>query len=148
MSETVTLTIDGRQVTVPRGTNVIEAAKLLGIDVSAFWYHPGLSVMAVCRQCLVNVEGQPKLQPSCQAIATDGMVVHTADEWSRGARRQMLEFTLVNHPVDCPICDKAGECTLQELYFAHDNTASRLDVPKVRKPKVVDLRSEEHTSEL
>jgi NADH-quinone oxidoreductase subunit G len=138
-TQTVTLTIDGKQVTVPKGTNVIEAARALGIEVSAFCYHPGLSIVAVCRQCLVTVEGQPKLQPSCQAIASDGMVVHTADEWSRGARRQMLEFTLVNHPVDCPICDKAGECTLQELYFEHDNTASRLDVPKVRKPKVVDL---------
>ena len=106
---TVTLTIDGKEVTVPKGTNVIEAAKKLGIEVSAFCYHPGLSVVAVCRQCLVKVEGQPKLQPSCQATATDGMVVHTADDWSRGARRQMLEFTLVNHPVDCPICDKAGE---------------------------------------
>ena len=137
--QTVTLTIDGRQVTVPKGTNVIEAAKLVGIEVSAFCYHPGLSVVAVCRQCLVQVEGQPKLQPSCQAMATEGMVVHTADDWSRGARRQMLEFTLVNHPVDCPICDKAGECTLQQLYFEHDNTPSRLDVPKVRKPKVVDL---------
>ncbi|HLU65855.1 MAG TPA: molybdopterin-dependent oxidoreductase, partial [Kofleriaceae bacterium] len=76
---------------------------------------------------------------SCQAIATEGMVVHTADAHSRSARRQMLEFTLVNHPIDCPICDKAGECTLQQLYFEHDNAASRVDVPKVRKPKVVDL---------
>ncbi len=115
MSETVTLTIDGREVTVPKGTNVIEAAKLLGIDVSAFCYHPGLSIVAVCRQCLVKVEGQPKLQPSCQAIATDGMVVHTADDWSRGARRPMLEVTLVNHPVDLPKVDKAGACNQPEL---------------------------------
>ncbi|HTE56494.1 MAG TPA: 2Fe-2S iron-sulfur cluster-binding protein [Kofleriaceae bacterium] len=135
----VTLTIDGMPVTVPKGTNVIEAARALGIDISAFCYHPGLSVVAVCRQCLVTVEGQPKLQPSCQAMAADGMVVHTTDPTSRGARRQMLEFTLLNHPVDCPICDKAGECVLQSLYFEHDNAPSRLDVPKVHKPKVVDL---------
>jgi NADH-quinone oxidoreductase subunit G len=136
---TVTLTIDGKPVTVPKGTNVIEAARTLGIDISAFCYHPGLSVVAVCRQCLVSVEGQPKLQPSCQAIATDGMVVHTTDPHSRQARKQMLEFTLVNHPIDCPICDKAGECVLQSLYFDHDNAGSRVDTPKVRKPKVVDL---------
>jgi NADH-quinone oxidoreductase subunit G len=137
--DTVTLTIDGHQVTVPKGTNVIEAARALGTEVSAFCYHPGLSVVAVCRQCLVTIEGQPKLVPSCQAIATEGMVVHTSDKQSQAARRQMLEFTLVNHPIDCPICDKAGECTLQQLYFEHDNAASRVDVPKVRKPKVVDL---------
>jgi NADH-quinone oxidoreductase subunit G len=137
--KTVTLTIDGREVTVPEGTPVIEAAARIGTDISSFCYHPGLSVVAVCRQCLVGVEGSPKLVPSCQAVCTDGMVVTTTDERSSTARRQMLEFTLVNHPVDCPICDKAGECTLQELYFDHDNKASRLDVPKVRKPKVVDL---------
>jgi NADH-quinone oxidoreductase subunit G len=136
---TVTLTIDGTPVTVPKGTNVIEAARTLGIDISAFCYHPGLSVVAVCRQCLVSIEGQPKLQPSCQALAADGMVVHTTDATSANARKQMLEFTLVNHPVDCPICDKAGECVLQSLYFDHDNAPSRVDVPKVRKPKVVDL---------
>ncbi len=138
-SETVTLTIDGQEVTVPKGTNVIEAAQKLGEEISAFCYHPGLSVVAVCRQCLVTIEGSPKPVPSCQAIATDGMVVHTKDDKSTGARKQMLEFTLVNHPIDCPICDKAGECTLQKHYVDHDNAESRVDVPKVRKPKVVNL---------
>jgi NADH-quinone oxidoreductase subunit G len=138
-ADTVTLTVDGKQVTVPKGTNVIEAARAIGVDISAFCYHPGLSVVAVCRQCLVTIEGQPKLAPSCQAMATDGMVVHTEDPASRKARKQMLEFTLLNHPIDCPICDKAGECVLQSLYFDHDNAASRVDVVKVRKPKVVDL---------
>jgi NADH-quinone oxidoreductase subunit G len=138
-ANTVTLTIDGRQVTVPKGTNVLEAAKSLGADISAFCYHPGLSIAAVCRQCLVSIENVPKVQPSCQTIAADGMVVHTQDQRSTLARKQMLEFTLVNHPVDCPICDKAGECTLQKLYFEHDNAPSRVDVPKVHKPKAVDL---------
>ncbi|HUH03669.1 MAG TPA: 2Fe-2S iron-sulfur cluster-binding protein [Kofleriaceae bacterium] len=137
--DTVTLSIDGQQVTVPKGTNVLEAAKTLGTDISAFCYHPGLSIAACCRQCLVAIEKNPKLQPSCQTIAGDGMVVTTHDERSTVARKQMLEFTLVNHPIDCPICDKAGECTLQKLYFDHDNQASRVDVPKVRKRKVVDL---------
>ncbi|HET6614206.1 MAG TPA: 2Fe-2S iron-sulfur cluster-binding protein, partial [Kofleriaceae bacterium] len=137
--QTVTLNVDGQEVTVPKGTNVIEAARKVGIDISAFCYHPGLSIAACCRQCLVTIEGSPKLQPSCQARCTDGMVVHTDDKNAVAARRQMLELTLVNHPIDCPICDKAGECTLQKLYFDHDNINSRVDVPKVHKPKVVDL---------
>jgi NADH-quinone oxidoreductase subunit G len=137
--DTVTLSIDGKPVTVPKGTNVLEAARKLGLDISAFCYHPGLSIAACCRQCLVTVEKAPKLQPSCQTAATEGMVVKTTDPQSTLARKQMLEFTLLNHPVDCPICDKAGECTLQRLYFEHDNADSRVDVPKVHKPKVVDL---------
>jgi NADH-quinone oxidoreductase subunit G len=137
--ETVTITIDGQEIQVPKGTNVLEAAKTIGVDISAFCYHPGLSIAACCRQCLVSIEKWPKLQPSCQTAAAEGMVVHTRDPGSTLARKQMLEFTLLNHPVDCPICDKAGECTLQKLYFDHDNASSRVDVPKVRKPKVVDL---------
>ncbi|MCA9675332.1 MAG: (2Fe-2S)-binding protein [Kofleriaceae bacterium] len=136
---TVTLTVDGKSVTVPKGTNVLEAAKQVGVDISAFCYHPGLSIAACCRQCLVSIEKAPKLAPSCQTTAGDGMVVHTTDPQSTAARKQMLEFTLVNHPIDCPICDKAGECTLQKLYFENDNANSRVDVPKVHKPKVVDL---------
>lgn len=138
-TNTVTLTIDGQSVTVPKGTNVLEAARTLGIDISAFCYHPGLPIVAQCRQCLVAVEKSPKLQPSCQQVCGDGMVVHTTDAQSTLARKQQLEFTLVNHPIDCPICDKAGECTLQKLYFDHDNADSRVDVPKVEKNKVVDL---------
>ena len=136
---TVTLTIDGTSVTVPKGTNVLEAAKTTGVDISAFCYHPGLSIAACCRQCLVTVEKSPKLAPSCQTTCGEGMVVHTKDAASTEARRQMLEFTLVNHPIDCPICDKAGECTLQKLYVDNNNQASRVDVPKVHKPKVKDL---------
>jgi NADH-quinone oxidoreductase subunit G len=135
----VTLTVDGQAVSVPKGTNVLEAARTLGIDISAFCYHPGLSIAACCRQCLVSVEKNPKLQPSCQQTVGEGMVVHTTDPQSTLARKQMLEFTLVNHPIDCPICDKAGECTLQKLYFDHDNADSRVDTPKVEKEKVVDL---------
>src|SRR5690349_6875417 len=136
---TVTLTIDGQPVSVPKGTNVLEAAKLLGIEISAFCYHPGLPIVAQCRQCLVSVEKNPKLQPSCQQVVAEGMVVHTTDPQSTLARKQQLEFTLVNHPIDCPICDKAGECTLQKLYFDHDNANSRVDTDKVHKDKVVDL---------
>lgn len=135
----VTLVIDGHSIQVPKGTNVLEAAKLLGIDISAFCYHPGLPIVAQCRQCLVSIEKNPKLQPSCQQIVGEGMVVHTTDPQSTLARKQLLEFTLLNHPIDCPICDKAGECTLQKLYFEHDNADSRVDTPKVEKDKAVDL---------
>ena len=135
----VNLVIDGQAVTVPAGTNVLEAAKLVGTDIPAFCYHPGLKVVAQCRQCLVSIEKNPKLQPSCQQTAGDGMVVHTTDAQSTLARKQMLEFTLVNHPIDCPICDKAGECTLQKLYFENDNADSRIDTDKVHKAKAVDL---------
>lgn len=135
----VRITIDGHDLVVPKGTNVLEAAKEVDNDISAFCYHPGLSIAACCRQCLVSIDGVGKLQPSCQTAVRDGMKVETKDERSTTARRQMLEFTLLNHPIDCPICDKAGECTLQELYFDHDNKPSRVDVPKVRKGKVVDL---------
>ncbi len=135
----INLVIDGQAVTVPAGTNVLEAAKLVGTDISAFCYHPGLKVVAQCRQCLVTIEKNPKLQPSCQQTCGEGMVVHTKDAASTLARQQMLEFTLVNHPVDCPICDKAGECTLQKLYFENDNADSRIDTDKVHKAKAVDL---------
>jgi NADH-quinone oxidoreductase subunit G len=106
MSELVKLTIDGRDVSVPKGTNILEAAKTLGDEISHFCYHPGLSIAASCRQCLVEITGNPKLQPSCQMTVTEGMKVSTSNERVITARRQMLEFTLVNHPVDCPICDK------------------------------------------
>jgi len=136
---TVTMTVDGKSVTVAKGTNVLEAAKQIGVNISAFCYHPGLSIAACCRQCLVSVEKNPKLQPSCQTIAMDGMVVHTEDKQSVTARKQMLEFTLVNHPIDCPICDKAGECTLQKLYVEDNNANSRVDTPKVHKEKALDI---------
>ena len=135
----VALIIDGMALTVKKGTNVLEAARTLGLDISAFCYHPGLPIVAQCRQCLVSVEKNPKLQPSCQQLCGEGMVVHTTDPQSTLARKQQLEFTLLNHPIDCPICDKAGECTLQRMYFDHDNADSRVDVPKVHKAKVVDL---------
>ena len=133
------VTIDGKEIDVDKGTNVLEAARQLGIDISYFCYHPGLSSPAVCRQCLVDVKGAPKLAPACYTPVAEGMVVTTNSEKVLTARRQMLEFTLVNHPVDCPICDKAGECILQRLYFEWDAEGSRISVDKVRKPKKVDI---------
>ncbi|MFI5288434.1 MAG: 2Fe-2S iron-sulfur cluster-binding protein, partial [Polyangia bacterium] len=136
---TVTLKIDGQSVTVPKGTNVLEAARSLGVSISFFCYHPGLSSPAVCRQCLVEVKGQPKPVPSCYTPCADNMDVLTQSEKALTVRQQMLEFTLVNHPVDCPICDKAGECTLQKLYVEWDSAHARMDYEKVHKPKKVDL---------
>lgn len=136
---TVTLKIDGETVTVPKGTNVLEAARLVGSDISYFCYHPGLSSPAVCRQCLVEVKGMPKPVPSCYTPVAENMEVYTATEKVLDVRRQMLEFTLLNHPIDCPICDKAGECDLQRLYHQWDHKSARTDVGKVHKPKQVDL---------
>src|SRR6516164_627764 len=108
-SANVNLKIDGRPVSVPKGTNVLEACRTIGVDISYFCYHPGLSSPAVCRQCLVEVKGQPKLVPSCYTPVSENMDVLTESEKVVTARAQMLEFTLVNNPVDCPICDNAGE---------------------------------------
>lgn len=138
-AEFVTLKIDGREVQVKKGTNVLDACLQANVDVSYFCYHPGLSSPAVCRQCLVEVVGQPKLVPSCYTPVADRMEVVTSSSRVLLARQQMLEFTLVNHPVDCPICDKAGECDLQRLYADWDHTASRIEFDKVHKPKAVDL---------
>lgn len=138
-SDLVTIKVDGRDVQVKKGTNVLEACLQHGVDVSYFCYHPGLSSPAVCRQCLVEVVGQPKLVPSCYTPVADKMEVVTSSPRVLLARQQMLEFTLVNHPVDCPICDKAGECTLQKLYVDWDSKESRTEFDKVHKPKAVDL---------
>lgn len=133
--ETVTLMIDGREVTVPKGTNLIDAAKSVDIEIPHFCYHPGLKVVAVCRQCLVEVKGFPKLVPGCQTLAGEGMEVQTGSEAAREAQRQQLEFTLLNHPIDCPICDQVGECDLQRLYFDYDCQPTRHDLPRMAKPK-------------
>jgi NADH-quinone oxidoreductase subunit G len=139
MTDLVKFQIDDRTLEVPKGANVLQSALDAGIDISYFCYHPGLSIAACCRQCLVEVAGNPKLQPSCQLTATEGLKITSSSERVLLAREQMLEFTLVNHPVDCPICDKAGECTLQKMYFEWDARPSRVILDKVHKPKRVDL---------
>ena len=137
--ETVSVTIDGRAHQFPKGTNLLEACNQVGANVPFFCYHAGLSSPAVCRQCLVDVKGQPKPVPSCYTPVADKMDVTTASPRVLDVRRQMLEFTLLNHPIDCPICDKAGECTLQKHYFDWDAKFARNDGIKVHKDKVVDL---------
>lgn len=133
------LTIDGKEVEVPKGTRLIEAAKSAGIDIPFYCYHPGLSVAGNCRMCLVEVEKTPKLQISCHIEAADGMVVRTNTEKVLKTRQHVLEFLLLNHPVDCPVCDQAGECWLQDYYMKHGLYDSRLNEDKNKKPKAVVL---------
>ena len=129
-ANTVTLTIDGREVTVPQGTSLLHAAETLGTEVPHYCYHPGLSAPAQCRICLVEVEGAPKLQPSCVTMAQDGQVVHTESAEAKRMRQGVLEFYLVNHPLDCPICDMSGECKLQDYVFNEGRERGRGREPK------------------
>ena len=131
----VTLTIDGRPVTVPAGTLVIEATRRMGIEVPSFCYYPGLSLQAACRMCFVEVEKAPKLQTACTLVAIDGMVVRTNTEQVKQGRKAMLEFLLTNHPLDCPVCDKGGECELQDMVFRYGADTSRFVEEKIHLPE-------------
>jgi NADH-quinone oxidoreductase subunit G len=119
-------TIDGREVEFRAGENLIEVAKKAGIEVPYFCYHPGLTVVAQCRMCVVEVEKMPKLQTACSTVATDGMVVRMkTSERATKQQKATMEFLLINHPLDCPICDKSGECDLQDHSFDHGDANSR-----------------------
>ncbi|HEX2164873.1 MAG TPA: 2Fe-2S iron-sulfur cluster-binding protein, partial [Thermoanaerobaculia bacterium] len=121
-----TVTINGRTVEVERGTNLIEAAAQVGVQIPHYCYHPRLSIVGQCRMCLVAVEGMPKLQAGCSTQVTkDGMVVSTETPEVAEAQRGMMEFFLINHPLDCPICDQSGECGLQDYAFKHGQAFSR-----------------------
>jgi len=128
--ETVTATIDGREITVPKGTRIIEAAEEAGIGIAHYCYHPGLSAPAMCRMCLVEVEGAPKLQPACVTPVGDGQVIRTEAAKPKEARQGVLEFYLQNHPLDCPVCDKSGECKLQDYVHAEGRKHGRSIEPK------------------
>jgi NADH-quinone oxidoreductase subunit G len=134
-SKDITLKIDDRVVTVPPGTLVIEAARRMGIEVPSFCYFPGLSLQAACRMCLVEVEKAPKLQTACTLVATPGMVVRTSTPQVHDARKGMLEFLLANHPLDCPVCDKGGECELQDMVFTYGADKSRFNEEKRHVPE-------------
>jgi NADH-quinone oxidoreductase subunit G len=135
----VKIVIDGRAHEFPAGLTILEACQRVGVQVPFFCWHPGLSAPAVCRQCLVEIKGFPKPVPSCYTPVADKMEVITNSPKVLDVRRQMLEFTLLNHPIDCPICDKAGECMLQKHYFDWDARLARNDGSKLRKAKVVDV---------
>jgi NADH-quinone oxidoreductase subunit G len=119
------VTIDGIEVEVQDGINVIEAAKAADVHVPHFCYHPSLTVVGQCRMCLVEVEGMPKLQAGCATPIKDGMKIHVWNEKVDKARKGQMEFLLINHPLDCPICDKAGECPLQDYSFNYGTVTSR-----------------------
>ncbi len=135
------VTIDNRQVEVPPGTNLIEAARKLGIEIPHYCYHPALSIAGACRMCLVEIEKMPKLQIACNTAATDGMVVRTREtsEKVKRAVQGSLEFHLANHPLDCPVCDRAGECWLQDYYMVYGLYTSRFYENKVKKQKALPI---------
>ena len=137
MSETklINMKIDDRDVQVPAGTLVIEATRRLGIEVPSFCYYPGLALQAACRMCLVEVEKMPKLQTACTLVAGEGMAVRTNTQPVRDARKFMLEFLLSNHPLDCPVCDKGGECELQDMVFRYGADSSRFTEEKIHRPE-------------
>ncbi|OZI39181.1 NADH-quinone oxidoreductase subunit G [Bordetella genomosp. 1] len=121
----VELTVDGNQVEVPEGSMVMHAAQKIGLYVPHFCYHKKLSIAANCRMCLVEVEKAPKALPACATPVTNGMVVHTCSEKAKAAQKSVMEFLLINHPLDCPICDQGGECQLQDLAVGYGGSASR-----------------------
>jgi NADH-quinone oxidoreductase subunit G len=125
MPDLVQLTINGKAVSAPKGTLVIEAAKQVGIEIPAFCYYEGYSLQAACRMCLVEVEKMPKLAPACTLPVGEGMVVHTESPKVVESRKSMIEFLLTNHPLDCPVCDKGGECELQDMTFRYGLGESR-----------------------
>lgn len=126
----VSLTIDDAEVSVPKGTTILEAAESLGTRVPHYCFHPGLSSPAQCRLCLVELEGAPKLVPACVTEVQQGQVVRTGSEPAREMREGVLEFYLANHPLDCPICDQSGECELQDYVFAEGRRRGRSREPK------------------
>lgn len=132
-------TINGKTIEVKEGTSVIQAFKEAGEDIAHYCWHPGLSVAGACRLCMVQVEGAPKLQIACNAQVQDGMVVTNQSEQVKEAVRWGMDFHLINHPLDCPICDQAGECGLQEQYMRYGQYDPEMSERKVKKRKVVDL---------
>jgi NADH-quinone oxidoreductase subunit G len=130
----VNLTIENRPVSVPEGTTILEAAKVAGILIPHYCYHPGLPVAGVCRMCLVEVEKAPKLAPSCATTVAEGQVVRVHSEKSLDARKGVLEMLLINHPLDCPICDQSGECELQDYTYQEGREDSRYREPKRFNP--------------
>lgn len=126
----VTCTLDGQTVEVEPGTTILTAARSIGIDIPTFCFHERLSLSASCRMCLVKVEGRNKLEPACATAVAPDMVVHTRSSDVVGTRQDMLEILLANHPLDCPVCDKGGECELQDTVYEYGKGRSRLRDPK------------------
>jgi NADH-quinone oxidoreductase subunit G len=129
----VTLTVDGKKVTAPAGTLLIEACKTVGIEVPSFCYYPNLSLQGACRMCLAKIEKMPKLQTACTTVISEGMIVTSDSEEIKQARKSMLEMLLGNHPLDCPVCDAGGECELQDMTFSYGAAESKFMEAKNHK---------------
>src|SRR4051812_15801296 len=143
-SDDVTLTIDGFELSVPKGTLVIRAAELLGIQIPRFCDHPLLDPVGACRQCLVEVEGQRKPLASCTTTVSEGMVVKTqlTSPVADKAQQGVMELLLINHPLDCPVCDKGGECPLQNQAMSNGRAESRFQDVKRTYPKPINISSQ------
>jgi NADH-quinone oxidoreductase subunit G len=136
----VNLVIDGHKITVPTGTLIVEAAKTIGIEIPVFCYHHKLDPVGACRLCLVDFSpGPPRPQTACTTPVSEGMVVRTQSAMAVQARADILEFELANHPLDCPVCDKGGECPLQDFTFRHGYPTSRIDGPRLHFKKPIPL---------
>src|SRR5881628_1907172 len=135
----VALVIDDRPVVVKKGTTVLQAAEKAGLLVPHYCYHPGLSIAGNCRMCLVEIEKMPKLQIACSTPVAQGMAVRTGNDRVRVARAGIQEYLLINHPLDCPICDQAGECRLQAYEAAYGQGYTRFSEEKVHFPKRYDI---------
>ena len=123
----VKITIDGKEVVTTKGKTVIQAAADVGVAIPHYCYHPKLSIAGNCRMCMVEIEKMPKLQIACNTQVAEGMGILTQSPKVLAVRKAVLEFLLINHPVDCPICDQAGECWLQDYYMQHDRQESRFE---------------------
>ena len=131
--------INGKEIEVPQGSTIIQAFRQLEEDIAHYCWHPGLSVAGVCRLCMVEIEGQQRLQIACNTPVQEGMVVTNQSEKVKDAVKWGLDFHLINHPLDCPICDQAGECGLQDQYMKFGKYDAQMGQRKVKKQKVVDL---------
>src|SRR5947209_8652933 len=129
------ITVDGKSIDARDKQMILQACNDAGLPVPQYCYHPGLSIPASCRICLVEVEGLPKLVPSCQTPVRDGMVVHTNSSKAIANQKQVMEYLLINHPLDCPVCDQAGECFLQDYSYQYGRSQSRFEEDKVKNPK-------------
>src|SRR5437588_6259049 len=136
----INLSIDGKPVIVPAGTLIVEAAKTVGIEIPVFCYHHKLDPVGACRLCLVDFSpGPPRPQTACTTPVSEGMVVRTQSAMAVQARADILEYELANHPLDCPVCDKGGECPLQDFTFRHGYPVSRIDGPRLHFKKPIPL---------
>ncbi|MFA6235901.1 MAG: 2Fe-2S iron-sulfur cluster-binding protein [Bacteriovorax sp.] len=139
MAEKVKLKWNGLDIEAEKGSNLLQAALDNGIEVAHYCYHAGLSIAGVCRMCMVEQDGVPRSFPACNATCTDGMSIHNDTPKIKAAVESTLQFHLLNHPLDCPVCDQAGECGLQDYYMKYGQYDSQMIDKKVHKPKVQDI---------